>query len=55
MKLINEVETINSFSSLYNGSTCRVPVRKLEDLSDGVEKRMEDQIEPDQPEQMVGY
>jgi hypothetical protein len=27
----------------------------LEDLSDGVEKGMEDQIEPDQPEQMVGY
>jgi hypothetical protein len=32
-----------------------VPVGKLEDLSDGVEKGMEDQIEPDQPEQMVGY
>jgi hypothetical protein len=32
-----------------------VPVSKLEDLSDGVEKGMEDQIEPDQPEQMVRY
>jgi hypothetical protein len=38
-----------------NGKSDHLPVCKLQDLPDGVEEGVENQVEPDQPEQMVGH